>query len=145
MLRLMLLLIWVDDTSLNWSWILGVLCSTLGIIGIPSFCSFKASCLRCLVAVNHDGRGGSAPDPLVWDQGSKRKQLKIDIRVNVGLASLPEQPGFLNGPWVQVHGGCINGSDVAAWPHSVSMLCKFSSAEDKDHLGGFFSGGLDPF
>ena len=41
------------------------------------------------VAVNHDGRSGSAPDPLVWDQGSKRKQRKNDIRVNVDLASLP--------------------------------------------------------
>ena len=23
------------------------------------------------VSVNHDGRGGTAPDPLVWDQGSR--------------------------------------------------------------------------
>ena len=46
------------------------------------------------VAVNHDGRGGSAPDPLVWDQGSKRKQRKTHIRVNVDLASLPGPPGF---------------------------------------------------
>ena len=53
------------------------------------------------VAVNHDGRSGSAPDPLVWDQGSKRKQRKTDIRVNVDLASLPGAPGFLNGPSVQ--------------------------------------------
>ena len=25
------------------------------------------------VSVNHDGKGGTAPDPLVWDQGSKPK------------------------------------------------------------------------
>ena len=25
------------------------------------------------VSVNQDGRGGSAPDPLVWDQGSRIK------------------------------------------------------------------------
>ena len=28
------------------------------------------------VAVNHDGEGGSALDPLVWDQGSRKKQRK---------------------------------------------------------------------
>ena len=45
---------------------------------------------------------------------------------------------------VQVHGGCISGADIAAWPCSVSPLCKFSSflrslhwlagAEDKGHF-----------
>ena len=64
------------------------------------------------VAVNHDGRGDSAPDPLVWDQRSERKQRKTDIRVNVDLASLPGPSGFLNGPWVQVHGGCITGGSL---------------------------------
>ena len=48
------------------------------------------------VTVNHDGRGGSAPDPLVWDQGGQRKKRRTDIRVNVDL------PGFLDGPWMQV-------------------------------------------
>ena len=72
-------------------------------------------------AVNHDGRNGSAPDPHVWDQKSKRKQRRADIRVNVNLASLPGPPGFLNGLWVQVHDGCITGADVAAWPDSVSL------------------------
>ena len=32
------------------------------------------------VSVNHDGRGGTAPDPLVWDQGSKPKARKVAIR-----------------------------------------------------------------
>ena len=27
------------------------------------------------VSVNHDGRGGTAPDPLVWDQGSRRFEI----------------------------------------------------------------------
>ena len=69
-------------------------------------------------------RSGSAPDQLVLDQGSKRKQRNADIRVNVDVASLPGTPGFLNGPWVQIHGGFITGADVAAWPYSVSILCK---------------------
>ena len=29
------------------------------------------------VSVNHDGKGGSAPDPLVWDQGIKPKVRKL--------------------------------------------------------------------
>ena len=74
------------------------------------------------VVVNHEGRGDSAPDPLVWDQGSKRKQRKTDIRVNVDLASLLGHLAFKNGPWVQVHGGSMTGANVAAWPYSVSIL-----------------------
>ena len=37
------------------------------------------------ISVNHDGKGGTAPDPLVWDQGSKPKARKLAIRVNVDL------------------------------------------------------------
>ena len=33
------------------------------------------------VTVNHDGRGGTAPDPLVWDQGSRSKVRKLHIRL----------------------------------------------------------------
>ena len=51
---------------------------------------------RCMVAVarvsvNHDGKGGTAPDPLVWDQGSRPKVRKLHIRVNVdlGVSSWP--------------------------------------------------------
>ena len=47
------------------------------------------------VSVNHGGEGGTAPDPLVWDQGSRPKVRKLAIRVNVDLASLPV---FLVGP-----------------------------------------------
>ena len=50
------------------------------------------------VSINHDGRGGTAPDPLVWDQGGRPKTRKIGIRVNIDLASLPGPPGFLGGP-----------------------------------------------
>ena len=76
------------------------------------------------VTVNHDGRSGTAPDPLVWDQGCSRK---LAIRVNVDLSSLPSPPGFLYGPWVQVHGGNISCCDIAAWSYSVGILCKFTS------------------
>ena len=65
------------------------------------------------VSVNHDGRGGTAPDPLVWDQGGRSKQRKVDIRVNIDLATLPGPPGFLQGPWVMVHGGSVGDADIA--------------------------------
>ena len=79
------------------------------------------------VSVNHDGRGGTAPDPLVWDQGSRPKVRKLAVRVTVDLASLPGPPGFLSGPWIQVNGGPISGSDIAAWLYSVSILVRFTS------------------
>ena len=30
------------------------------------------------VTAIHDGRGGTAPDPLVWDQGGRRKVRRTD-------------------------------------------------------------------
>ena len=107
------------------------------------------------VSVNHDGKGGTAPDPLVWDQGSRHKVRKLAIRVNVDLASPPGPPGFLNNTWVHVDAGRISGADVAAWPYSVGTLCKFTSflgtlhwpvgSDDFGHLGflSFLSNGLD--
>ena len=44
-------------------------------------------------SVNHNGKGGTAPDPLVWDQGSKPKVRTLAIGVHVDLASLPCPPG----------------------------------------------------
>ena len=57
------------------------------------------------VTVNHDGMGGTAPDPLVWDQGGRVKARKLAIGVNVDIASLPGPPCFLGGAWIQVNGG----------------------------------------
>ena len=79
------------------------------------------------VSVNHDGKGGTAPDHLVWDQGSRPKVRKLHIRVNVDLASLPGPPGFLNNSWIQVNAGHITGADISAWPYSVGILVRFTS------------------
>ena len=68
------------------------------------------------VSFDDDGRGGTAPDPLVWDQGSRPKVRKLAVRVTVDLASLPGPRGFLNSSWVQVDPGRITGADIAAWP-----------------------------
>ena len=92
MLRLTLLPIWVQLWMRGGSW------SMLG-----SFVPIVLQLHRFMVAVSrvsviHHGRGGSAPDPRVWDQGSRIKQRRLDIRVNVDLAMLPSLPGFLTGP-----------------------------------------------
>ena len=79
------------------------------------------------VSVNHDGKGGTALDPLVWDQGSRPKARKLAIRVNVDLASLPGPPGFLGGSWIQGSSGHLSGADIAAWPYSVGILITFTS------------------
>ena len=47
------------------------------------------------VTVNHDGMGGTAPDPRVWDQGGRPKARELAIRVSVDLASLPGPPGLV--------------------------------------------------
>ena len=73
------------------------------------------------------GEVSTAPDPLVWDQGGRKKARRADIQVNVDLASLPGPPGFLNRPLFQVAAGCITGADIAAWPYSVSILCKVTA------------------
>ena len=31
------------------------------------------------------------------------------------------------GPGCRVHGGCITGADVAAWPNGVGILCEFTA------------------
>ena len=43
---------------------------------------------RSMIAIgrDHNGKGGTAPDPLVWDQGSRPKVRKLHIRVIVDLA-----------------------------------------------------------
>ena len=87
------------------------------------------------VSVNHDGKGGTAPDLLVWDQGSRPE-------------ALPGPPGFLNGSWFQVVSGHMSGADVAAWPYCVDILIEFTSflgtfhwptgGDDLGHFGSSF-------
>ena len=91
--------------------------------------------------------GVVAPPLIRWFgmKGSRRKQPKIDIRVNVDLASLPwaawiRKRALGSGSWF-----FFAGADVAVWPKSVSMLCKFTTfwgtlhwpagAEDMEHFG----------
>ena len=41
------------------------------IVALPGV--FEMDFSETVVTVNHDGRGGTAPDPLVWDQGGRRE------------------------------------------------------------------------
>ena len=95
------------------------------------------------------------PDPLVWDEGGRKKARRTDIRVNIYLASLPGAPGFLGGPWMQVDGYCCLA--LQCW-HSLQVYCfprRFTSflgtlhwpsgSDDMGHLEGFFFGAPDPF
>ena len=77
-----------------------------------------------------------------------KKHASLIFRVD--LASLPGPPGFLNGPWFQVQGGCISGADIAAWPDRVGILCKFTAFlcslhRPVDAVDLFFFGASDPF
>ena len=74
--------------------------------------------------------------------GGSNGKLTLEF---VFLAGLPVPPGFLHGPWIQIQGGCMSGADIAAWPCSVILLCKFTGflatlhwpagAEDMGHFG----------
>ena len=70
--------------------------------------------------MNNDGKGGSAPDPLVGSRGALAKKTRIDSLSGT-------LPGFL----VLLHFGQEDGEarrtsssshDVADWPCSVSLL-----------------------
>ena len=58
-----------------------------GILSMTVLHRFMIAIAR--VSVNHDGKGGTAPDPLVWDQGSRPEVRNLHIRVDVDFASLP--------------------------------------------------------
>ena len=117
----------------------GGLCSTPENSGIQ-LCSFMVAVSR--VAVNHDGRGGSAPDPFVWDQGSRSKQRRVDTRFHVDLASLPGPLGFLHWPWVQVHGGCAADADVICLFGVSALAC---GCWGNGSLWCLQPGSVDPF
>ena len=62
--------------------------------------------------VNHDGFGGTAPDPMVWSAGSmpKRRRLVHAVR---DLALLPGPPAIWLGEWVAGPSVAIGADDVA--------------------------------
>ena len=76
--------------------------------------------------VNHDGHGGTAPDPLVWSAGAlhKRRRLVHAVRDH---AFLPGPPGIWHSEWFQVPAAAICAEDIALWPYTPGLLVKWVS------------------
>ena len=60
--------------------------------------------------VDHDGLGGTAPDPLIWSAGSlpKRRRLVHAVRFQIPAAA-------------------VCAEDVALWPYTPRLLVKWVS------------------
>ena len=104
---------------------LELMLTLLGFLALPDFCTVRVG--RQLI-------------PLCGIKGVGRISERLIFTFNVDLASLPGPPGFLDGPWIQVHVGCIPGVDIAAWPYSVQLLDRFSAFLASLHWP---SGGAD--
>ena len=76
--------------------------------------------------VNHDGRDGTAPDPLVWSAGAlpKRRRLVHAVR---DRAFLPGPPGIWHSEWFQIPAAAICAEDIALWPKTPGLLVKWVS------------------
>ena len=85
--------------------------------------------------VNHDGRDGTASDPLVWSAGAhpKRRRLVHAVR---DRAFLPGPPGI----WVYVPASAICAEDIAHRPKTLGFLVKWVSFLGSPHWP---AGGLD--
>ena len=76
--------------------------------------------------VNHDGRDGPAPDPLVWSAGALPKRHRLVHAVR-GRAFLPGPPGSWLSERFQVPATAICAEDIALWPHTPGLLVKWVS------------------
>ena len=56
--------------------------------------------------VNHDGKDGTAPDPLVWSAGAHPKRRRL-IHAVRNQAFLPGPPGIWDGGWVNIPASAI--------------------------------------
>ena len=76
--------------------------------------------------VNHDGRSGTAPDPLVWSAGALRKRRRLSHAVR-DRAFLLGPPGMWCSEWFQVPAAAFCDEDVGLWPHTPGLLVKWIS------------------
>ena len=74
--------------------------------------------------VNHDGLGGTAPNPHVWSAGApcKRRRLVHAVR---DRAFLPGPPRIWCSEWYQVPAATISDEDVDLWPYTPGLLVKW--------------------
>ena len=76
----------------------------------------------------HDGRDGTAPDPLVWSAGAHAKRRRLVHAVR-DQAFLPRPPGIRDSEWVHVPASAICAEDIAHWPYTPGLLVKWVSFE----------------
>ena len=76
--------------------------------------------------VNEDGKGGLAPDPMVWSAGGRRKQ-KRPIEAVRDYAMLPGPRRLWTGSWIRWPEISISEDDLASWPFSPGSLVKLAA------------------
>ena len=76
--------------------------------------------------VNRDGRGGTAPDPLVWSAGALNKRRRLVIAVR-DRAFLPGPPGIWCSEWFQGPAAVVCAEEIALWPYTPGLLVKWVS------------------
>ena len=89
--------------------------------------------------VNHDGRDGTAPDPLVWSAGAHQKRRRL-VHVVRDPTFLPGPPGIWDSEWVNVRASALCAEDIAHWPYTPGLLVKWVSFLGSLH---WLAGGLD--
>ena len=71
--------------------------------------------------VNHDGLGGTAPDPLVWSAGARPKRRRLVHAVR-DRAMLLGPLAIWDSDWINVPASAISTDDVAHWPCLSSLF-----------------------
>ena len=88
--------------------------------------------------VNHDGREGTAPDPLVWSAGARPKRRRLVHAVR-DRAFLPGPPGIWDSERIHVPSSAVSADDVAHWPYSPDLLVEwFSFFKESSLACGWF-------
>ena len=77
--------------------------------------------------MNHDGREGTASDPLVWSAGARPKRRRLVHAVRDRFFFLPGPPGIWDSEWVTVPASAICDEDIAHWPFSPGLFVKWVS------------------
>ena len=76
--------------------------------------------------VNHDGLGGTAPNPLVWSAGALQKRRRLVHAVR-DRAFLLGPPGIWCSEWYQVPAAVVCDEDIDLWPYTPGLLVKWVS------------------
>ena len=76
--------------------------------------------------VNDDGRGGLAPDPMVWSAGGRQKRRR-PVEAVRDYAVLPGPQRLWVGDWLRWPEIHITEEDVGRWPFSPSCLVKLAA------------------